>query len=161
MPVSDVPIFLRLIRDLFPRCFGLPTQLRADLVRIATQVCKEARPPLQADPGFIAKVVQLQEIMDVRHSVMLVGPAGCGKTTIWKTLAAVHNLGKPKNKAPCIYEVIDPKALTSNELYGYMTMSKEWKNGVLSIIMSKLRRKQYEVSMYLNKYVLHALLFFV
>ena len=54
---------------------------------------------------------------------------------MWKTLAAAHNLGKPKNKATTVYEVVDPKAVTSNELYGYMTLAKEWKDGVLSIIM--------------------------
>lgn len=35
---------------------------------------------------------QHQELLDVRHSVMLLGPAGCAKTAIWKTLAAAHNL---------------------------------------------------------------------
>ena len=146
MPTADLPIFLRLIRDLFPRFYQLPTKLRADLVAAATQACKEARPlPLQHDHGFIAKVVQLQDLMDVRHSVMLVGPAGAGKTTVWKTLAAAHNLGRPKNKALCVYEVIDPKALTSNELYGYMTMSKEWRQGVLSIIMRGMSKNYKEL----------------
>ncbi len=54
---------------------------------------------------------------------------------MWKTLSAAHNLGKPKNKHTCIHEVIDPKSVTSNELYGYMTLAKEWKDGVISIIM--------------------------
>ena len=145
MPTADLPIFSRLIRDLFPRFFQLPTKLRADLFKLATQACKEARPALQHDHGFIAKVVQLQDLMDVRHSVMLVGPAGAGKTTIWKTLAAAHNFSRPKNKAPCIYEVVDPKALTSNELYGFMTMAKEWKQGVLSIIMRGMSKNYKEL----------------
>ena len=145
MPTADLPIFSRLIRDLFPRFFQLPTKLRDDLVKLATQACKEARPALQHDHGFIAKVVQLQDLMDVRHSVMLVGPAGAGKTTVWKTLAAAHNLNRPKNKAPCIFEVVDPKALTSNELYGYMTMAKEWRQGVLSIIMRGMSKNYKEL----------------
>jgi hypothetical protein len=57
------------------------------------------------------------------------------QTTVWKTLSTAHNLGKPKNKHTCIHEVIDPKSVTSNELYGYMTLAKEWKDGVISIIM--------------------------
>jgi len=38
------------------------------------------------------------------------------KTTVWKTLHATHNLGKPKNKYTCIYDIVDPKSVTSNEL---------------------------------------------
>jgi dynein heavy chain len=135
LPSADVAIFLRLIQDLFPRFHTLPTKLNADLARSVAAACKECRPPLQADAGFVAKVVQLQELLDVRHSVMLVGPAGCGKSTVWKTLAAAHNLGRPKSKAATVFEVVDPKAVTSDELYGFMTLAKEWRDGVLSIIM--------------------------
>jgi dynein heavy chain len=134
------------VQDLFPRYHTLATKFSTELQRATTQACKEAKPaPLQADPGFVAKVVQLQELLDVRHSVMLVGPAGCGKTTVWKTLAAAHNLGKPKNKAPVVYDVVDPKAVTSNELYGYMTLSKEWRDGVLSIIMRGMSKNVKEL----------------
>jgi dynein heavy chain, axonemal len=130
----------------FPKFYQLATKLRQDLFKAATQACKEVKPqPLQHDHGFVAKVVQLQDIMDVRHSVMLVGPAGCGKTTVWKTLAATHNMGKPRNKAPCIYEVVDPKAVTGNELYGFMTLSKEWRDGVLSIIMRGMSKNFKEL----------------
>jgi hypothetical protein len=69
----------------------------------------------------------------VRHSVMLLGPGGCAKTAIWKTLAGTFNLDKPKKT--CVCEVVNPKSVTGNELYGYMTLSKDWKDGVLSIIM--------------------------
>jgi dynein heavy chain len=78
MPTADLPIFLRLIQvrivtplstlcanacclqDLFPRYYTLPTKFKADLQKAAIQAAKEARPPLQHDHGFIAKVVQLQ-----------------------------------------------------------------------------------------------------
>jgi dynein heavy chain len=145
LPTADLPIFLRLIQDLFPRYYQLSTKMNQDLAQLVRTACREARPPLQADAGFVAKVVQLQELLDVRHSVMLVGPAGCGKTTVWKTLAAAHNLGKPKNKHSTIYEVVDPKAVTSNELYGFMTLAKEWKDGVLSIIMRGMSKNVKEL----------------
>jgi dynein heavy chain len=127
MPLSDLPIFLRLIQDLFPKYYNLPTKLKESVKRNSIQAAKEAKPALQPDPVFISKVVQLQELMDVRHSVMLLGPGGSGKTTIWRTLAAGHNLGlSPKTKWSTIAEVVDPKAVTSDELYGYMTLAKEW-----------------------------------
>ena len=45
---------------------------------------------------FIAKVMQFQELLDVRHSVMLLGPAGAGKSTIYQTLVACKNVDQPK-----------------------------------------------------------------
>ena len=35
---------------------------------------------------------------------------------------------------------MNPKAVTSNELYGFMTLAKEWKDGVLSIIMRNMSK---------------------
>lgn len=32
------------------------------------------------------------------------------------------------------------QAVTSDELYGYMTLAKEWKDGVLSIIMRNMSK---------------------
>ena len=68
-------------------------------------------------------------------SYMLLGPTGCAKTKIWETLAGTHNLGKEPKHHTCIYETVNPKSVTGDELYGYMTLAKDWKDGVLSIIM--------------------------
>lgn len=136
IPANDTPIFLRLIADLF---MGLETTLKVneDLKKIVETVTKEEK--LQPDETFILKVLQFQELLDVRHSVMLLGPTGCGKTEIWRTLVNAHNwdteAGAYKPKRTCIYEPVNPKSVTGNELYGYMTLAKDWKDGVLSIIM--------------------------
>ncbi|CAM9279490.1 unnamed protein product [Choristocarpus tenellus] len=130
IPAHDTPIFLRLIADLF---MGLevPSKVDESLKEKVIHVSKEMG--LQFDDVFVLKTVQFQELLDVRHSVMLLGPAGSGKTTIWKALAATHNMNKPKKT--CVVETVNPKAVTGDELYGYMTLSKDWKDGVLSIIM--------------------------
>jgi AAA domain (dynein-related subfamily). len=88
---------------------------------------------LQHDEVFINKTCNFKELLDVRHSVMLLGPTGCAKTTIWKSLQAVYNLDE--KKPVCVAETVNPKAVTGDELYGYMTLTKDWKDGVLSIIM--------------------------
>ena len=141
MPSSDLPIFLRLIQDLFPLHYQIPTKMDASLRDKAIEASKLQK--LQPEPGFIAKVVQFQELLDVRHSVMLLGPAGSGKTCIWKTLCAVHNLGL--NKAAHIYNIVNPKSVDTSELYGYMTLSKDWKDGVLSIIMRGMSKNYKEL----------------
>ena len=51
---------------------------------MCTQWCKDSG--MQSDAAFCLKVAQFQELLDVRHSVMLIGPAGCGKSTIWRRL---------------------------------------------------------------------------
>jgi len=69
--------------------------------------------------------------MEVRHCVFVIGPPGCGKTIVWKCLGKAHtNKGEP-----CEYDTLNPKAVTSDELFGAYTKSKEWKNGVIAMIM--------------------------
>ena len=77
IPANDTPIFLRLIDDLF---MGMQAQLRVNenLKKIVSVVTKEEA--FQQDEAFILKVLQFQELLDVRHSVMLLGPSGCGES---------------------------------------------------------------------------------
>lgn len=81
IPAHDTPIFLRLIADLF---MGLEVPTKVDETLKQKVVTVSIESGLQTDDNFVLKTVQFQELLDVRHSVMLLGPAGCGKTTIWK-----------------------------------------------------------------------------
>jgi len=132
IPAHDTPIFLRLIGDLFMG-LDVPPKVNEALKEKIVRAAKGKA--LQTDDIFVLKTAQFQELLDVRHSVMLLGPTGCAKTTIWRTLAAAHNLDKEEKRHTCIYETVNPKAVSGDELYGYMTLSKDWKDGVLSIIM--------------------------
>jgi len=136
IPANDTPIFLRLIADLFMG-LDVPAKVNEDLRKVVQIAAKQDK--LQADDTFVLKVLQFQELLDVRHSVMLLGPTGCGKSTIWRTLVNSHNWDMEKMafkpKKTCVYETVNPKSVTGDELYGYMTLAKDWKDGVLSIIM--------------------------
>lgn len=83
------------------------------------------------EDGFIIKVIQLKEILEVRHCCFIIGPPGCGKTSIWKTLVKT-NIYRGEE---CEYDTLNPKAVTSDELFGAFTKTKEWKNGVLAVVM--------------------------
>ena len=139
IPSHDIPIFLRLIDDLF---MGqtVESKVDEDLKRRIIRVAEEQG--LQHDETFVKKTCNFQELLKVRHSVMLLGPAGCGKTTIWKTLRDAQNLDKAQKV--CVSETVNPKAVTGNELYGYMTLGKDWKDGVLSIIMRGMSKNLAE-----------------
>jgi dynein heavy chain len=136
IPAQDTPIFLRLIADLF---MGMEAGLKVNETLKEVVVCVTKEEKLIVDDAFVLKVLQFQELLDVRHSVMLLGPTGCGKSTIWKTLVNTHNWDMEKmaykSKRTCVFEPVNPKSVTGDELYGYMTLSKDWKDGVLSIIM--------------------------
>lgn len=132
---EDRQIFLDLIRDLFPKMECESKQdpnLRGALEKMIRQE------KLQAEEGFILKCIQLSEILEVRHSMFMIGKAGTGKTTIWKVLAQTMSaMGYETQTEP-----INPKAVTSNELFGCLTKTKEWKDGVLSTVMRNMSKNE-------------------
>lgn len=74
---------------------------------------------------FYNQVIQLYETMLVRHGVMLVGPTGGGKTTVYSiladTLESLHRTGHKDNNPfyqPVKTYVLNPKSVTMGELYG-------------------------------------------
>ena len=82
---------------------------------VAALQVKEAALELgyQPDETFCLKISQLREIFVVRWSVFLLGPAGCGKSAIWKTLMrAQQNFGEKT-----IYKPINPKVRSMQQVY--------------------------------------------
>src|SRR6185312_4561718 len=65
------------------------------------------------------------------------GPAGAGKSEIWKTLAKAYR----RKGEECVHEYFNPKAITNNELYGWLTKT-DWHPGVLGTIMANMSRNQ-------------------
>lgn len=72
------------------------------------------------------QVVQLEELLEVRHSVFIVGNAGTGKTQVWKTLFRSYQ----NTKRRPIFNDLNPKAVTNDELFGIINpATREWKDG--------------------------------
>ncbi len=71
----------------------------------------------------------------VRHSVFVLGTAGAAKSELWKTLAAAQTylqIGGGRTQ----FDALNPKAVTSNELYGYVhPVTKEPYDGIIAKIM--------------------------
>lgn len=85
---DDKPIFIRLIQDLFPN--AKPEDKKPSrLMKICEKTTKTTM-GLIAEEQFVKKCIDLYEILDVRHCMFIIGPAGCGKTTVWKTLLQTH-----------------------------------------------------------------------
>ena len=77
---EDKPIFRELIGDLFP---GLTNVLRQVDIHVQEAIVTVAQQRgLQAEETFVLKCIELSELLAIRHSVFVVGPAGSGKSEI-------------------------------------------------------------------------------
>lgn len=75
--------------------------------------------------------MQLEELLEVRHSVFIVGNAGTGKTMVWRSLFRTYQNMKRKP----YYNDLNPKAVTNDELFGIINpATREWKDGNLLLV---------------------------
>lgn len=88
-----------LIFDLFP-ALDVPRKRDQEFERTVKQAANDML--LQPEDNFILKVVQLEELLEVRHSVFIVGGAGTGKTQVWKTLFKSY---QNDNKKPILNDL--------------------------------------------------------
>ncbi|XP_064006872.1 dynein axonemal heavy chain 17 [Pogoniulus pusillus] len=129
---DDLPIFMGLIGDLFP-ALDVPRKRDLDFEKVIKQSILELK--LQAEESFVLKVVQLEELLQVRHSVFVVGNAGCGKSQVLRSLNKTY---KNMKRKPVTVD-LDPKAVTCDELFGVIHPStREWKDGLFSSAMRDL-----------------------
>ncbi|CAF1153283.1 unnamed protein product [Adineta ricciae] len=131
---EDVPLFQGLITDLFPglKCDRVTYPLFDKAVRESIAHMHNVVDEVQVD-----KVVQLYETMMTRHSTMVVGPTGGGKSTVINTLVqAQTRMGLPTK----VY-TLNPKACSVIELYGFLDLaSRDWTDGLLSNIFREINK---------------------
>ena len=148
---DDIPIFDGLIGDLFPQVevarkrdmdFEKKIEDACDEVNVKKnsrgQVIEEDIPTFKfsKEDGFILKCVQLKELIEIRHSVFIMGNAGAGKTSTWRTLAKAFELAGKKTET----KDLNPKSIASDDLYGkYINIqTRDFKYGILSNIMKTM-----------------------
>ncbi|XP_071880489.1 dynein axonemal heavy chain 10 isoform X1 [Anas platyrhynchos] len=131
---EDVPLFLGLISDLFP---GL------DCPRVRYPNFNDAVEQVLEEGGYVVlpvqvdKVVQMYETMLTRHTTMVVGPTGGGKSVVINTLCQAQTKLGLLTK---LY-TLNPKAMSVIELYGILDpTTRDWTDGVLSNIFRDINR---------------------
>jgi dynein heavy chain, axonemal len=134
---DDVPLFQGLIKDLFPALI---------CERVGHDELKEKIIVELEDKGYrfsgeevfddqVNKVVQLFETMETRHTTMVVGPTGGGKTVIIFTLKEALKL---YDGIPVKIDIINSKSITVNELYGVLdNNTRDWTEGLFSKIFKE------------------------
>jgi len=102
---------------------------------------------LEVLPSFVTKVTQLFDTFNVRFGVMIVGPAGGGKTTCYKALAHAMTKLRLSNSSDKRYQqvktkVLNPKSISMDELYGVENADDgAWTDGLASKIIRKMTKE--------------------
>lgn len=126
---EDLTVFMGLIVDLFP---GLDVPRKADEVFEKQIVEAITSRNLQPEEAFVLKVVQLEELLEVRHSVFIIGLAATGKSSVLRALFDVYKIQGQKP----VWVDLNPKACTNHELYGYINLStRDWVDGLFSSLL--------------------------
>uniref|UniRef100_A0A8D1TE13 AAA+ ATPase domain-containing protein n=1 Tax=Sus scrofa TaxID=9823 RepID=A0A8D1TE13_PIG len=120
---DDMPVFMGLVGDLFP-ALDVPRRRDLNFEALVRKAVVELK--LQAEDSFMLKVVQLEELLAVRHSVFVVGGAGTGKSQVLRSLHKTYQIMKRRP----VWTDLNPKAVTNDELFGIINpATREWKDG--------------------------------
>ena len=130
---EDIALFVSLLQAVFPGT-EVPEVQEDSLVTAVKAVCEEDS--FECGDRWVAKILQLKQVLDLRHGVMMVGPSCSGKTAAWRTLLkALTRVDGVKGE----FFVIDPKAIKKDKLYGTLDANTlEWTDGIFTKLLRKV-----------------------
>ena len=138
---EDIPLLYSLVQDVFP---GADVNMLAlqQLRKNIEGVCRERC--LEPAREWTEKLVQLYQIQNIHHGLMLVGPAGTGKSAARDVLlAAMERL----DGVSTVQHVIDPKAIVKDQLFGTLDpTTREWTDGLFTAILRRIITSNAELA---------------
>ncbi|KAK3110084.1 dynein heavy chain, partial [Teratosphaeriaceae sp. CCFEE 6253] len=130
---ADASLMEQIEAESFPGVRYVPAPLESLRKALATVVNDRK---LVATDAWLTKVLQLYQIQNLHHGVMMVGSSGTGKSTAWQVLlAALQKVDGIEG----ICHVIDPKVISKEILYGNLdSTTREWTDGLFTSILRKV-----------------------
>ncbi|ETN45168.1 uncharacterized protein HMPREF1541_10045 [Cyphellophora europaea CBS 101466] len=130
---SDVERLVEVQATDFPGVEYVP----ADLTKLKTaieDVMMERN--LTPTDAWMTKIIQLYQIQNIHHGVMMVGQSASGKTAIWRVLQqALQKVDGIEG----VHHVIDPKVMSKEILYGSLdNTTREWTDGLFTATLRKI-----------------------
>jgi len=130
---SDAETMQTIEAEAFPGVDYVP----APLDKLQDAIRKSAaESKLVVSDAWMTKILQLYQIQNLHHGVMMVGSSGSGKSAAWKTLlAALQTVEGVEG----VCHVIDPKVMSKEMLYGTLDgTTREWTDGLFTSILRKI-----------------------
>ncbi|KAJ9613346.1 dynein heavy chain [Cladophialophora chaetospira] len=109
----------------------------ADMTKL-TDAIKEVMQErhLTESEAWMTKILQLYQIQNIHHGVMMVGQSASGKSSIWRVL--LQALQKVEG-VEGVCHVIDPKVMSKEALYGSLdSTTREWTDGLFTATLRKI-----------------------
>ncbi|KAI9703864.1 MAG: hypothetical protein M1836_007636 [Candelina mexicana] len=130
---EDVDRMKEIEAEVFPGIDYIP----ASLGSLPEAICRIATEKhLVVKDTWMTKVLQLYQIQNANHGVMMVGQSGTGKSAAWKILLqALQDV----QGAEGVYHIIDSKVMSKESLYGNLdSTTREWTDGLFTGILRKI-----------------------
>ncbi|XP_053593840.1 dynein axonemal heavy chain 7-like [Microplitis demolitor] len=132
---KDIIIFQKFIQDIFPT--SLPSPNYDPLMKALNQVAQAEG--LHVHEIFQLKIIQIFEMMYMRHAFVVVGESLGGKTTILRALAKCLALLKIENHeigVDVVINSINQNSMTLDNLFGHLDdKTMKWNDGVCSSLL--------------------------
>ena len=140
---TDLRRFDTLVSDIFPEVFTgevFQTELNTNLKKFIEYST------FHLIPGQIQKCLELYEQLARKIGVLIIGPSGVGKSSLWKILKGTLNMDSDKVIS---YSII-PKAVHRSFLFGSLDQTtREWTDGIVPYYSRKIVMEPIDIKSWL------------
>lgn len=121
-------------KDILQRIFRITPILNEKISKLRTNLIDYLKSKhFHPDDGYVARIMQVYEILTSKQNAILVGDIFGGKT---KGIRALYDL---MSESEGSLEIVNPSIFNTTELFGFMDVKYDlWKDGVLTNIFREL-----------------------